>query len=120
MLLQDVIFAAIMALVVFWFVKSVSRIVTIVVTRSTELGYRPGDIEMVLQRCYGLFPIDMLIFKGATFHRGMSVKAITNRNKTIEGQFVGTNKDNMVCFLTPSSVVAFELGSIEEIRLMES
>ena len=118
-MLYDIIFAAILALVLTWLISAGSRVLKVIITRSTELGYRPRDIDLVLQRCYGMFPIDSLSFKGATFHRGMIVRAVTNRKKTIEGRFVGTNKDNMVCFVTPSSVIAHELGNIEEMRELE-
>lgn len=114
----DIIFAALLALVITWMIGAGTRVMKVVITRSTELGYRPSDLELVLQRCYGMFPIDSLSFKGATFRRGMTVRVLTNRKKTIEGRFVGTNKDNMVCFLTPNSVIAHELDNIEEMRVL--
>ena len=117
-MIYDIVFAALLALVITWMIGAGSRIMRVVITRSTELGYRPSDLDLVLQRCYGMFPIESLSFKGATFRRGMFVRVLTNRNKTIEGRFVGTNKDNMVCFLTPNSVIAHELDNIEEMRLV--
>lgn len=117
-MLQDVIFAALLAFFLTWLIKTTSRVVKVVVTRSTELGYRPTDLDVVMQRCYVLFPIDNLIFNGATFNRGVDVQVVTTRKKIIEGKFVGTNKDNMVCFVTPNSVVAHELGNIEEMRIL--
>ena len=114
-MIQDIILAAILALVLTWIISVVSRVVKVVVTRSTELGYKPGDIEAVLKRCYSLFPIESLMFNGITFYRGTPVRVVTNRNTTIEGKFVGANADNVVCFLTPYSVIAHELGNIEEI-----
>ena len=119
-MLYDIIFAAILALILTWLIKYISRVVTVVVTRSTELGYGQGDIDSVLSRCYSLFPIEDLRFNGATFRRGMLVRVITNRNKTIEGKFVGANSDNVVCFLTQNSVVAHELDNIEEIMALDS
>jgi len=94
----------------------VSRLVKVVVTRSTVLGYKPSDVELVLQRCCNMFPIEILCFNGVTFQRGMNVRAVTNRDMVIEGRFVGTNKDNVICFLTNSSVIAHELGNIEEMQ----
>ena len=114
MVMQDVLSAAFWALVITWIIRWLSRVVKVVVTRSTELGYSPGDVEAVLKRCYSMFPIDSLRFNGATFRRGMLVRVVTNRNKTIEGEFVGVNNDNMVCFLTPYSVIAHEIDNIEE------
>ena len=114
---QDILFAAVLALILTFVISSVSRVVKIFITRSTELGYRQSDVEIVLQRCYSLFPIENLHFNGATITRGMQVRVITNRNATIEGEFVGANEDNMVCFLTPSSVIAHELKNIEEMDI---
>lgn len=116
MLFNDIVIAAVLALVITWIVVVGSRMIGVVITRSTELGYRPGDFELVLQRCYGMFPIESLLFKGATFRRGMVVRVVTNRKRTIEGQFVGTNEDNLVCFVTSRSVIAHELGNIIEMR----
>lgn len=113
--MNDIIFAAVLALILTWLIKAISRVLKIVITRSTELGYSQSDIEAVLKRCYSMFPIEYLMFNGTKFQRGMDVRVITNRNRTIEGKFVGINMDNMICFLTPSSVIAHELGSIEEI-----
>ena len=118
-MIQDIIFAAVLALIITWIITMVSRVFRVVITRSTELGFRPGDIEMVLQRCYLLFPIENLRFNGITFTRGMLVRVVTNRNTTIEGKFMGTNEDNMVCFLTSNSVIAHELGNIEEMVSIE-
>ena len=117
MILQDIIFAAILAFVLTCLIKGISRIIRAISTSSTEFGYGPGDLEVVLQRCYSMFPVDNLWFKGVTFHRGMVVRVITNSNKTIEGKFVGANEHNgMVCFVTNHSVVAHKLGNIEEIQ----
>ena len=116
---MDIMLAALLALVFFWLFTSFGRLLKVVVTRSTELGYRPGDVEMVLQRCYSMFPNEILNFNGVVFQRGMNVRAVTNRDMVIEGRFVGTNKDNVVCFLTSSSVIAHELGNIEEMQALE-
>ena len=113
-MLHDILLAAILALVATWFLKFVFRMYLAVHTRSTELLYRPRDIEMVLTRCYNLFPIESMRFNGEIFRRGMLVRVVTTRNKTIEGEFVGANDENMVCFLTPKSVIAHEINNIEK------
>ena len=97
---------------------AVSRVIKVLFTRSTEIGYHHGDLELVIQHCCNLFPVDNLQFNGAIFQRGMAVQVTTNKRRTIEGKFIGTNKDNMVCFVTPSSVIAHKLGNIEEIRML--
>jgi len=111
---QDIVFAALIALILTWVISTFSRVIKVVVTRSSELGYSVKDLEGVIQRCYKLFPIENIRFKGATFQRGMLVRVVTDRKKTIEGKFMGKNADNMVCFLTNSSVIAHALDNIEE------
>ena len=118
-MLQDIVFAAILAFFLTWIIRALSRVVRVVVTRSTELGYKSSDAEAVLNRCHSLFPIEKLLFNGITIQRGMLVRVVTNRKITIEGEFIGANEDNMVCFLTPHSVVAHELGNIEEMMAIQ-
>ena len=118
-MLQDILFAAVLALIITWTIIGVSKVLNVIITRSTELGYRPGDVDAVLQRCYSLFPIEKLLFNGTVIERGMQVRAVTNRNKTIEGKFMGANEDNMICFLTPNTVIAHELSNIEEMVALE-
>ena len=113
-MLNDIILAAFLAFIITWVLKFVIRMYLAVHTRSTELLYRPRDVERVLVRCYNLFPIENMRFNGETFRRGMVVRVVTNRNKTIEGEFLGANDENMVCFLTPRSVIAHEINNIEE------
>ena len=114
--LQDILYAAILALFVTWIINSVSKMITMVVTRSTELGYRPSETEAVLRRCYSMFPIDSMRFNGALFQRGMHVQVTTNRNRVIEGEFIGINGDNMLCLITPNTIIAHELDNIEEMK----
>ena len=113
-MMNDIILAAVLAVFVTWFIKTLYLLGKVVFTRSTELMYNKGDIEAVLEHCYNLFPIESLLYNGNTFKRGMEVRVITNRSKTIEGKFIGLNEENMVCFMTPNTVVAQELGNIEE------
>ena len=118
MLLQDILFAAVLAFILLWPILAVSRIVKVIFTRSTEIGYNHHDLETVIEHCCNLFPVDILRFDGAIFQRGMVVQVTTNKHRTIEGQFIGTNDDNMVCFVTPSSVIAHKLVNIEQMRMI--
>jgi len=113
---QDIVLAAMLALIITWIVKKVSLMLTAILTRTTEFGYRPKDLEEVLQRCYNMFPIESFRFNGSIFHRGMLVRVVNSKNVTIEGEFIGISEDNMICFLTPNSVVAQEIDNIEEIK----
>lgn len=116
---QDVLYAAILALVLTWLINTLSKVFGIVVSRSTEFNFNPKNLDEVIHKCYSLFPTDFIKFNGATFRRGMQVKVVTSQRKTIEGQFIGINQENMVCVITRESVVAQELDKIEEIRPVE-
>jgi len=114
--MQDLIFAAVAAFVVTWVLKSVSRMFMLVVSRSTEFGYAPKDLDTITEKCCGMFPNEMLRFNGILVRRGMTVRALTTENKTIEGRFIGTNTENMVCIITCRHVVAQELRRIADIQ----
>jgi hypothetical protein len=113
--LEQIVFAALLALFVTWFIRMSYGMLKIIVTGFTELSYQPRDLESIMKKCHVLFPIESVRFNGDTFRRGMSVRVVTAQNRTIEGKFVGTNHDNIVCFLTADFVVAQELDQIEEI-----
>jgi len=117
--LQDVMFAAILALFITWFIRGIASLASLAVNRSTVMGYRPSEVDAIIQRCHNMFPIEFLRFNGALFSRGMQVRVVTMRKATIEAEFIGVNGDNMVCLLTPNSVIAHELDSIEEIRVLD-
>lgn len=115
---QDVIYAAVLAFMLTWIISTLSKVFKVVITRSTEFNFHPNNLESVLQKCYHMFPTDMIRFNGATFKRGMVVRVTTSQHKIIEGQFIGINHENMVCFVTQRSIVAQELDKIEEIDLV--
>ena len=117
-MLQDILFAAILTLILIWFVKGVSRVIKVVFTQSIDVIYSPGDTEMVLQRCRSLFPIEVLRFKGAIFRYGMRVKVIFAGKDVIEGKFIGVNEEDILCFMTGRYVVTRKLDSVEEIRIV--
>lgn len=116
--MQDIIYAAVLALIGTWLIKTVSRMFRVAVGRATEFNYHPKQAESVFNRCCALFPNERVLFNGSTFTRGMLVRVVTVQHKQIEGQFIGSNNENIVCVVTESSVVAQELTNIEEIRTM--
>ncbi|MCL1988213.1 MAG: hypothetical protein FWG64_09630 [Firmicutes bacterium] len=111
---QDYIFAAILALILTWFIKGLVRVFTFAATRTTVVPYKQVELDLILTKCYMLFPIESLIFNGNTFERGMSVRVETNRTTTL-GTFLGVNKNNLVGFITPDCVITHELEIIEDI-----
>lgn len=116
---QDIVYAAILALVFTWLINTLSKVFNVVVTRSTEFDFHPKNLEAVTQKCYSMFPNESIKFNGAVYKRGMRVKVVTNQKKIYEGRFIGINSENMACFITTQSVVAQELDKIEDIRLVE-
>lgn len=116
---QDVLYAAVLALIFTWVINTLSKVFNVVITRSTEFDFQPQNLDAITRKCYSMFPTDIIKFNGATFKRGMRVKVLTSQHKTIEGQFIGINHENMVCFITKQSVVAQELDKIKEINPVE-
>ena len=115
---HDLVYAAIAAIIITWVLKGLSRMFMIVVTRSTEFGYRPKDLDIITKKCCGMFPNEILRFNGLLVRRGMTVRARTTENKTIEGRFIGINMENIVCIITCEHVVAQELKRIADIQLL--
>jgi len=110
---QDVLYAAVLALIFTWLINSVSKVFKVVITRSTEFNFNPKYAEAVMRKCCRLFPNESVRFGGKTFTRGMPVQVVTSQKKTIEGQLIGSTDDNMVCFVTKCTVVAQEMDQIE-------
>ena len=117
-MLQDIIFAAILALILTWLIRAASRVISVVFTQSIDVGYSPGDSDIILQRCCRIFPIENLRFKGAIFRRGMVVRVVLSGKNIIEGKFIGTNEEDMVCFMTGSYVITRRLENIVEMRVV--
>ena len=116
---SDIIFSAVAAALITWLIIYAKKIFTAVIGHATEFAYNPKNLEAVMERCCFLFPNENMFFNGDTYTRGMSVRVITINRRTIEGKFIGSNKDNIFCVVTNNSVFAQELESIEEIKPME-
>jgi len=115
---NDIIFALVGAAVIFIIFKVLSTAIRVFIHRAFERNFDPDQIETVLENCYRSFPIDNFDFKGATFHRGASVRITTSRKKIIEGQFIGANQSDLVCLVTDNSVIAQEIGAIMEMQAL--
>lgn len=119
--LSDILFASIAALVLTWLIKRVNSILKIV--RVSEfIQNDPNNKEVtnnILQKCYNLFPKDIIQFRGQTFKRGMNIKIITNQHKIIEGKLIGMNNQNILCIITQKYIIAHEINNIEEITSVE-
>ena len=118
---DDILLALVLTVLVVWGVRLLRMVFSMAVTRTTILGYHPDEKGEILKKCCLMFPIETLNFKGMHFRRGMEVQVVTRNkyNNTIVGEFVGTNQKNMLCVLTPGTVIAQEIENIEEIRVVK-
>ncbi len=116
---EEIFFAAVLAFFVTWILLKISKLFKVIVVNSSELNYTEHDFQAVFSRCCHLFPMDFVLFKGQTYRRGMRVKLITLTNKTYVGRLIGQNKENIVCVLTGSVVVAHSLDNILELSLAQ-
>jgi hypothetical protein len=116
--LNDVIYSSLLALVFTWIVTGIVNILKSALSKPLDLEGLPKDMNKIMQKCYNLFPNDIIQFRGETFTRGMRVRVRTSQHKIFEGQLIGLNKDNMLCVLTKRYIVAHELDKIEEMNVV--
>ncbi len=114
--LQDVIFASALALFFTWLVTNVSKLFKVLAARPAEFNYRAQDLNKILNKCYYLFPMDIIQFRGQTFKRGMNIRITTEHHRIFEGELIGQNQDNMVCLITNAQIIAQELETISQIE----
>jgi hypothetical protein len=86
------------------------------IVRTGNISFDPAHAEEVVKKCRRLFPIEQLQFNGATFDRGTIIRVITNRQAAIEGEFVGTDRNDLLCLVTEGSVITQELNAVEMIQ----
>ena len=117
---QDVIFAAFLAIFLTWFLGWMTRVIKFFTIKPTRLdfGTSPREYEAALHKCCFLFPSPTFIFNGTTINRGTKVRVVFTGDKTIEGQFVGTNDENMICFISPQFLVAHEITNIRDLEVI--
>lgn len=118
--LGDFLFCAVFAFIITWVVLRISRIFRFFTVGFNPIGYRTGDVNKIIQKCYKLFPNETVLFKGKTFTRGMIVKVTTMAQKTFEGRLIGLNSENIICVLTKSHIAADILDNISEIVVVEN
>ena len=116
---EDFMMAAALAAVFTWITNRFIEFVQNSKGNTLSPGYGIRDMEKILQKCYDLFPKEILQFEGETYKRGMKVRILTNQNKIFEGKFLGLNNDNMICLMTRKFIIAHAVKNIEEIEIME-
>lgn len=111
---QDVLFAALAAYAIWFFVD---KLLTIAKLRKGSVRtWGQVDMEQIMERCHEIFPIESMSFGGAEFKSGMKVRITTIQKTTIEGEFIGMNKINMICVLTQNQIIAHRLEKIVQIQ----
>jgi len=118
--LSDIFMAILWGTIIFIIIKVLSNLFRSFIARTTIYPLRPEQLtqeqlDALLRRCQYMFPIEMVVWAGNTYHRGNSLRVVTVNNATIEGEFIGVNNEKMICLVTPQSVVAQEINSISDI-----
>lgn len=117
--IDELLYAAIIALFITWFIQMFLKLRKIFKNTSNQFGYPNRDLTKIMQRCYALFPKEIIQFRGQTFKRGMKIQIITLQKKSFEGEFIGSNNKDMVCILTKKYIIAHEINNIEQINIIE-
>ncbi|MCL2203637.1 MAG: hypothetical protein FWB88_06830 [Defluviitaleaceae bacterium] len=115
---DDLINAVFWAVVIVIVIRLMGWMLRSLIARTRYINFDPARLEEVRKRCSRLFPIENLQFDGTTFKRGTIIRIITRQQAAIEGEFLGTNMNNMLCLVTNQSVIAQELTAIETIQVI--
>lgn len=112
--LEEFIYAALLAFCITWFINNALKIRKLLKSASVSIS-GPKDIAAVMERCYTLFPLKEIEYKGTKYTRGMKIKITTTANADFEGEFIGGNSQNMVCIKTSKYIIAHKLSNIATI-----
>ncbi|MBR6400106.1 MAG: hypothetical protein IKS17_02630 [Firmicutes bacterium] len=115
---EELLYIAVIAFFITWFIYNVMKFKKIMELGTANTAVK--DIKKILDRCYAMFPLEDVSFKGQTFRRGMRVKITTLQDKVFEGELIGTNYRNLVCIMTNRLVVAHELSNIRDITQIDT
>lgn len=115
--LQDLFFASVAALFLTAFLRAAIWYRRI--SKPEPVRLKREEIMLLMNRCFNLYPIDSLILSGENIKRGMLVKITTLKNRTIEGRFVGTNSDRVICLLTKNFITADAISDIAELVVLD-
>ncbi|MCI8805106.1 MAG: hypothetical protein HFE59_04290 [Clostridiales bacterium] len=115
---EDILYAALGAVLITWVIKIIMKLNKIIKNPMSLLD-KSEDLRQVIQRCYKLFPMEIVQFNGETYKRGMKLKIITMQKKIFEGEFIGCNEKNMLCILTSRYIIAHEMTNIQKIEILD-
>lgn len=112
---SDIVFAASISFVLTWAIKIFTSLWKVLRSgESIEIKRGEKELAGILQKCYSLFPKEIVQFRGKTFKRGMKVRIVTNQHKTIEGKLIGMNNEDILCIITQKYIIAHEISNIED------
>ncbi|MCL2603969.1 MAG: hypothetical protein FWD90_05785 [Defluviitaleaceae bacterium] len=114
----DLLNAALLAFAILLAIRLLGWGFRTLLARTKQINFDPARAEEVRKRCFRLFPIENLQFNGATFERGAILRIVTDRQAAIEGEFLGANRNDIMCLVTSESVIAQEMHSIETIQVI--
>lgn len=117
--LDEILCAAVLGLVITWLIQNIIKFRKYVKNIAANLDYKATELNNILEKCYDLFPIDKVPFKGETFLRGSKIRITTLQHKIFEGELIGLNNRNMICIMTKKYIMAHEINNIENINMLE-
>lgn len=115
----DVIYAALMALVITQIILSFSKMrKTMARERLKQSLGSEFERLAVIKHCKNLFPVSTVNFRGKVFTAGMRVRITTLQKRIIEGEFIGKNDSDVLCVITGQHIIAHEINKIEDMTEM--
>lgn len=115
--IEEIVYAALLALCITVMIRNFLRVKDIF-SNARKLAEGDGalDVSNIMKRCYAMFPISEIDFKGTKYTRGMKIKITTTANTNFEGEFIGGNEKNMLCIKTNKYIIAHEISNIRHIQ----
>ena len=111
---QDVLFAALASYAIWFFADKLLTLRKL--RRGSIKTWGQVNMEEIMEHCHEIFPIESVSFGGTEFRSGMQVRITTIQKTTIEGEFIGMNKINIICVLTKNQIIAHRLEKIVEME----
>ena len=115
----DVIYAALMELVITQIILSFSKMrKTMARERLKQSLGSEFERLAVIKHCKNLLPVSTVNFRGKVFTAGMRVRITTLQKRIIEGEFIGKNDSDVLCVITGQHIIAHEINKIEDMTEM--
>ena len=117
--MRELLFAAVVSFFITWFIVNITAFLKMLKRGSGPHGYLSSDINKIIERCYALFPLDKLSFRGQIYERGASIRITTAQQRIFEGELIGFNHRHMICIMTKRHIIAQDLDNVEEITVID-